>query len=112
MVYLATARSGKAGQALEELKAAKFKNTEAWDVNVIDFILGRIDEDELRKRPLKGTWSKQEAACTAQFHIGQSHLIAGKVALARPALEAAITACKDRAFESSAAQMDLDRLPK
>ncbi|PWF48505.1 hypothetical protein C7C56_011485 [Massilia glaciei] len=111
-LYLASARSGNAAQALEDIKATKLKKTDDWSQNLIDFVLGKIDSEKLRKRPAKGMWSKDAAACTAEFYIAQSHLIAGQAALARPALEAAIAACKDRTFESEAAQMDLDRLPR
>ncbi|MES3025398.1 MAG: aspartyl protease family protein [Pseudomonadota bacterium] len=111
-LYLASARSGKTAQALEDLKATKLKSSDDWAKNAIDFLLGKIDARELRMKPAIGTWTQNSVACGAEFYIGQSHIIAGQTALARPALEAAVAVCKDDTFESAAARMDLDRLPK
>ncbi len=110
-LYLASARSGRAAQALDELKANKIKSTDEWFKHVIDFLVGKIDANELRKRAGKGASAAPRTLCTAEYYIWQSHIIAGQLALARPAAEAVRATCGSGPL-SDAAQLYLGRLSK
>jgi hypothetical protein len=108
--YVASARAGKAVQALAELKATKFRESEDWDVNIVDFLTGKIDAKALRKSVPVDPGASQ-SACLAEYYIAQAYIIGGKPELARPVLETVVATCPKNVFQADVAKKDLSRLP-
>lgn len=110
--YLATARSGDIAKAATQLKADRaIEKTENWSMHISDFYLGKLDAVKLRKLALADDVSA-EPLCMADFHIAQSHLLAGQKDLAKPLLQSSKDKCGRSSWEYGVAVADLDLLEK
>ena len=110
--YLVEAKIGSALAAARELEldAAKLKERH-WPAPIIDFHIGRIDENAMfaaahDSDPKK----KKEKTCAANFHVGEARLLRANVTSAIPLLRAAEKTCPSHSYESHAASTELIRL--
>lgn len=110
--YLVEAKIGNAFAAARDLEvdAAKLKERR-WPGPIIDFHLGRIDEQAMFAAANDSDPQvKTEKVCAANFHAGESRLFRGQVTAAIPLLRAAERICPSHFYESHGANTELKRL--
>lgn len=113
--YLARVRSGESGSgdaALKELADGSAKRrTRGWPFPIIEFYLGRGDEQALRShvRDLRPQ-QQQVRTCEINFYLSQWHLIRGTSAQAESLLRTAANDCPTFLDEYWAARMEVRRL--
>jgi tetratricopeptide (TPR) repeat protein len=102
-LYIARARLGENAMAELEANAARLK-TKNWPYPAIELFLGRRSPEATLSAAPFGT------RCTAEFFIGQWHLLRGEPQAARPRFLTTIDACPRNFFEHHAAAAELRRM--
>lgn len=102
--YLALSRAGEKAESRLEANAARAKNRE-WAHAIVELYLGRRSADATI-----GSATNADDRCEAQFHVGQWHLLRGRRAEAKAALQIAADTCRKDFVEYSAAVAELTRL--
>ena len=108
--YVVRSRAGATDAARELGESAAWVKDRSWPAPVIDFYLGRIDEQALfaaaRDPNPKRTG---ELVCEASFYAAEALLITGMTTRAVPLLRAAARECPTSFVEAHGAQAELKR---
>ena len=103
-LYLARARAGENATLALEGHATRLGNA-PWPAAIIQLYLGRLSVDAA-----VATAATPDELAEAQFYVGEWHLIHGRHAEARKALQMAAHSCPTWFIEHTAAMAELKRM--
>jgi tetratricopeptide (TPR) repeat protein len=110
-IYLSRLRADAADEAdarKELLRLAPVHEPRAWADSLVDFVLGRIDAETLRRRAGDAPDDKRVGQrCEADYYAAETELAHGRRAPALPLLANAVKVCPTTFFEAFAAQAEL-----
>ncbi len=121
-LYLARTKAGVADEGPHSLSAHVAvlamqtnqdgsTNMTRWPAPVVNFMLGKANEAEIRAAANAGDQSRLgERVCDVDFYLAELDLAKGNTVAAKPKLEAAAKGCPFASFERMGAAAELERM--
>lgn len=111
MLFAAASRAGDKEAAKELAAARSTLKAGGWTDSVLSFMEGKMTQDALLAMAVKDPAQKSDRLCSANFYVGQAHLVSGNAPLARPFLETVKADCGDD-FDHRLAVAELLRMDR
>ena len=112
-LHLSRAKTGKAGAGTLSNDAASL-DFSRWPAQIVNFYLGRANEDDVRKAAAAEAGNRPPAQkqrnCEVAFYLGEFELLNQNASAARGLLQQAVDICPRHMLEYSAAQAEMKTL--